>query len=136
MLCPNQISSGCGAKFTSTRLRDSHLLMADTLGWSCPLQLAAESLQAVNEVAQAGVAAEAFDTMVLATEIAADAVGQMVLAYGCPQCSRVFIGQNCTARYLAHQAQCVSGTLSDSAAEEQQEFDPSTVVVLSSESMQ
>ncbi|VDM17775.1 unnamed protein product [Hydatigera taeniaeformis] len=108
MPCPNHAAEGgCGAKFTSTRLRDSHLLVTDAPGWSCPLQLAAESLQAVTEVAEAGgAAAEAFDTMVLATEIAADAVGQMVLAYGCPLCSRVFVGQNCTARYLAHQSQC------------------------------
>ncbi|EUB59434.1 hypothetical protein ECG_09143 [Echinococcus granulosus] len=108
MPCPNHAAEGgCGAKFTSTRLRDSHLLMTDAPGWSCPLQLAAESLQAVTEVAEAGgAAAEIFDTMVLATEIAADAVGQMVLAYGCPLCSRVFVGQNCTARYLAHQSQC------------------------------
>ncbi|KAL5106788.1 hypothetical protein TcWFU_004432 [Taenia crassiceps] len=108
MPCPNHAAEGgCGAKFTSTRLRDSHLLVTDAPSWSCPLQLAAESLQAVTEVAEAGgAAAETFDTMVLATEIAADAVGQMVLAYGCPLCSRVFVGQNCTARYLAHQSQC------------------------------
>lgn len=101
--CPNH-TLGCGAKFTSSRLRDSHLLISDTPGWSCPLDLASESLQAVSEVAQAGGAA--IDTMVLATEIAADAIGQMVLAYGCPLCSRVFVGQNCTLRFLLHQSQC------------------------------
>ncbi|VUZ44116.1 unnamed protein product [Hymenolepis diminuta] len=105
--CPNQFA-GCGAKFTSIRLRDSHLLISDTPGWSCPLNLHTESLQAVEEVTHVGghPIASSIDTMILATEIAADAIGQMVLAYGCPLCSRVFVGENCTSRFLAHQSEC------------------------------
>lgn len=108
--CPNQ-HMGCYAKFTSSRLRDSHLLISDTPGWSCPLDLQTESLQALNEVNSVGdnLIAASIDTMVLATEIAADAIGQMVLGYGCPLCSRVFVGDNCTSRFLIHQLECTGG---------------------------
>lgn len=107
------ISSGCQAKFTSQRLLDSHLLStADGMmmmspassAWACPLSLDAELVQAMAVI---GTATEAFpvtefDSVVLATEIAADAAGQMILAYGCPICSRVFTGDNCTARFVVN----------------------------------
>nr|VZI10998.1 unnamed protein product [Spirometra erinaceieuropaei] len=112
---------GCPAKFTSARLRESHLAADPTLqpGWACPLQLEAELLQAMSSPVQM---ADGFDPIVLATEIAADAAGQMILAYGCPNCSRVFTGENCTARYLTHRSHCDAMAAAAAGVVEEQHF--------------
>uniref|UniRef100_A0A0X3PQ09 C2H2-type zinc finger n=2 Tax=Schistocephalus solidus TaxID=70667 RepID=A0A0X3PQ09_SCHSO len=112
---------GCPAKFTSARLRESHLAADPTLqpGWACPLQLEAELLQAMSSPVQM---ADGFDPIVLATEIAADAAGQMILAYGCPNCSRVFTGENCTARYLTHRSHCDAMAAAATGVVEEQHF--------------
>ncbi len=111
----NLTGGGCLAKFTSSRLCDSHLLADPQClpGWACPLSLEHETLQAMTVVASPDCQQflqqnnqQPMDTMVLATEIAADAAGQMILAYGCPLCSRVFTGENCTGRYFTHRMQC------------------------------
>lgn len=116
----NLTGGGCLAKFTSERLRDSHLMTDSShpTGWTCPLTLEQETLQAMAAtVVVTGPTGSAeqppqppphIDTMVLATEIAADAAGQMILAYGCPLCSRVFTGENCTPRFVCHSILCCS----------------------------
>ncbi|VEL28006.1 unnamed protein product [Protopolystoma xenopodis] len=99
--------SGCLARFTSPRLRQSHLEAASSFvsdvafGWACPLtEWPSEVADALGGPEEGAAIARALDTDldVLRTELAAERAHQLVLAYCCPNCARMFVGESATQR--------------------------------------
>lgn len=92
--CHESIKS-CKAHFSSPRLRQLHISMlnnnnSNTLSnteFSCPI-LFNEKQYLTDQI----------KNLILQTEIAADQSGIMILAFCCPNCSRLFVGDNVHTR--------------------------------------
>lgn len=81
---PGNHSRRCDARFASPRLRQIHLSTRGTQHpeFACPVRFDYYSAS----------------DLILATEVAADKEGIMILAYCCPNCSRLFAGQEADSR--------------------------------------
>ncbi|GAA38314.1 hypothetical protein CSKR_109897 [Clonorchis sinensis] len=94
----------CEALFSSPRLRHIHSNTCATKnpGFACPLSI--ELPDAENmDVADLS---EQIRAAIMETECAADREGLMILAYCCPNCSRLFAGHEAPTRYAAHRQMC------------------------------
>ncbi|KAH8874676.1 Zinc finger C2H2 [Schistosoma japonicum] len=122
----NECGKSCKAHFSSPRLRQLHISMTSTTSnpseFTCPIQLNVEDYSSPEQIKK----------LVLETEIVADRSGIMVLAYCCPNCSRLFAGDNVVARFELHRSTCeeiTTTTKSDNTEESMHpmESDPSCV---------
>ncbi|CAH8598727.1 unnamed protein product [Schistosoma guineensis] len=114
--CHESIKS-CKAHFSSPRLRQLHISMFNnnnsnnTLSnteFSCPI-LFNEKQYLTDQI----------KNLILQTEIAADQSGIMILAFCCPNCSRLFVGDNVHTRFESHRSTCEAAatTTSDNMEE-------------------
>ncbi|CAH8538176.1 unnamed protein product [Schistosoma turkestanicum] len=124
--------SSCKAHFSSPRLRQLHISMANnnisnnntsssgsTLSnstFTCPIVFNENTFSL-----------DSIKNLILNTEIAADQSGIMILAFCCPNCSRLFVGDNVHTRFESHRSTCetaVTTTTSDNVEEEEESIHP------------
>ncbi|TPP64660.1 Zinc finger C2H2 [Fasciola gigantica] len=93
-LNPVDITRPCDATFSSPRLRQLHFSTSTKKhpGFSCPLTIELPEDQDLTSLTDQIRAA------IMETEMAADREGLMILAYCCPNCSRLFAGNQAPSR--------------------------------------
>ncbi|CAH8619748.1 unnamed protein product [Schistosoma rodhaini] len=105
----HESTKSCKAHFSSPRLRQLHISMTNNTTtttnnnssilsnsqFSCPILF--------NEK---DYLSDQIKNLILHTEITADQSGLMILAYCCPNCSRLFVGDNVHTRFESHRSIC------------------------------
>ncbi|VDP80923.1 unnamed protein product [Echinostoma caproni] len=93
----------CDATFSSPRLRQLHCSTSSEKhpGFACPLTVELSEDQELTSLTDQIRAA------IMETEVAADREGLMILAYCCPNCSRLFAGSQAPSRFTLHRRMCM-----------------------------
>ncbi|CAH8864045.1 unnamed protein product [Trichobilharzia szidati] len=90
-------TKSCKAYFSSPRLRQLHASANNSLNheFSCPI-LFNDKEYSSDDIKK----------LILETEVLADRSGVMILAFCCPNCSRIFVGDDVHSRFETHRNSC------------------------------